>query len=305
MAYREEEQSLDLIPRDHPLFIRIETALSRFPIHRLTKKDIEINLEHLSEKGKLELLWQVSYNEREGPPGLLAYKLDTTYINRILDEERNRLGRYVRLGSLREICREMDMADSGKNRNDIKKALLQNASTFIKCNLKYKDKAGSERTFNANFTRYSVIFTGEEFSDGRKADAVYLSLNEPYREILEHAQIRPLDFEYLKALTPTTQRFYEIISYNVFAALRAKKGSPANYIYSELCELLPQERFHEREKVRKQMWKLHKPHLDSGYLESADIERRGEDDFLLIYWPGPKAKKEYGASMWRKEELNP
>ena len=36
----------------------------------------------------------------------------------------------------------------------------------------------------------------------RRADAVYLVLSEPYREVLNHAPVRPLDYAYLKALTP-------------------------------------------------------------------------------------------------------
>jgi hypothetical protein len=45
---------------------------------------------------------------------------------------------------------------------------------------------------------------------------VYLVLNDPYREVLNNAPTRPLDYEYLKTLTPSAQRFYEIVSYKIW-----------------------------------------------------------------------------------------
>ena len=45
----------------------------------------------------------------------------------------------------------------------------------------------------ADFTRYNVIFTGEKLPDGRRADAVYIILNEPYREVLNNAPMRPVE----------------------------------------------------------------------------------------------------------------
>ena len=73
--------------------------------------------------------------------------------------------------------------------------------------LHYRGRDGVVRTLNAGFTRYSVIWTGERLPDGTPADAVYLVLSEPYWEVLNHAPVRPLDYTYLKDLTPMAQRF--------------------------------------------------------------------------------------------------
>ena len=63
--------------------IRVETALSRFPIHRLAKKgDICIDL----GDGNGEFQWKVSYSKEYGQPGPHAYKVDTLIVNRRLDE---------------------------------------------------------------------------------------------------------------------------------------------------------------------------------------------------------------------------
>ena len=47
------------------------------------------------------------------------------------------------------------------------------------------------------------------------------------------------------------------------------------------------------------MYKIHKPHLQSGYLKKASYESvldsEGKPDWLLYYTPGPRAKKEHRA----------
>jgi hypothetical protein len=59
--------------------IRVETALSRYPVHRLARKgDIRIEL-HEGDHGAT-LKWKVSYNSDYGQPGPLAYKIDTLII---------------------------------------------------------------------------------------------------------------------------------------------------------------------------------------------------------------------------------
>jgi hypothetical protein len=143
-----------------------------------------------------------------------------------------------------------------------------------------------------------VVFTGERLPDGSKADAVYLVLNEPYWEVLNNAPTRPLDYDYLKQLSPTAQRFYEIVSYKIFAALKFKHPR-AKLAYSEYCTFSAQQRYYDYDHVKKQMYKVHKPHLASGYLTKVRIEATpdgdGKPDWLMSYIPGPKARAEYRA----------
>src|SRR5438445_12715169 len=64
--------------------IRTETVLSKLPIHSLSKKKrVNIKITKKNERGELELYWEVSHNNKYGPPGQLAYKIDTLVINRI------------------------------------------------------------------------------------------------------------------------------------------------------------------------------------------------------------------------------
>ena len=201
-------------PARAPLSIlRTETVLSRFPIHNLTKHGrVTIRIRRNTAQGELDCLWDVSYNEHYGQPGPLAYKLDMIVINQLLDALPRPVPCMLKVGSLRQIALLLDVNTSGRQQGHLKSAFHQNASAYIVAKLRYRGRDGSARRLEAGFTRYSVLFTGERLPDGTIADAVYLLLSEPYREVLNHAPVRPLDYAYLKALTPTAQRFYELLS---------------------------------------------------------------------------------------------
>jgi hypothetical protein len=282
-----QDSGLEIIPKD---IIRTETALSRFPIHRLSKSgkvSIEIKL-HNSE-GELTTRWKV-----KNPPDPLAYKLDTLIINRRIDEAGKPVPKLLKLGSLRELAEEIGFKNTG-NTDRIKNALIQNALAGITAKFTYKAKDGTERSTEIADTRYAVIFTGEKLPNGDKSDGTYILLHDIYREILNSAQTRPLDYDYLKGLSPVAQRLYELLSYQMYGAVKHKRT--AKMLYSEFCTYAPQTRFFDWEQVRPQMYRLHKPHLESGYIETIAFEKiRNEDgtlDWLFTYTPGRKAKGEH------------
>ncbi len=108
--------------------IRTETALSRFPIHRLSKKgSISIEIRVTKPNGELKTKWEVDSSLKYGQPSQLAYKLDTLITNRRIEEAGKPLPKLIKLGSLPDIAAELGLVDSGTNLNHIKKALLQNA----------------------------------------------------------------------------------------------------------------------------------------------------------------------------------
>src|SRR3954449_8497039 len=94
----ESQPSSELVPLNP---IRVETALSRYPVHRLSRKgNIKIEVREGSERGESAVNWKVSYNSEYGQPGPLAYKLDTLIINRRIEEARRPIPRILKLGSL-------------------------------------------------------------------------------------------------------------------------------------------------------------------------------------------------------------
>ena len=272
--------------------LRTETALSRFPLHRLTKgKSVEIELTNQASA----VLWRVDHTTRYGQPGALAYKFDSLYINRRIEDSGRPVPKTIRLGSLREIAQEIG---SGTNTTPVKQALLQNATASITAKISYRTQEGSERWLEAVFNRYSVVFTGEKLPQGETADAVYLVLNDIYQEILNTAIYRPLDYDYMKVLPPISQRFYEIVSYQIYAALR--HGNPrAKVAYSDYCVLSTATRYFDFEHVKKQMYKVVRPHIKSGYLAKVEYEaitnEQGEADWMMYFTPGVNADREYRA----------
>ncbi|HMB07331.1 MAG TPA: hypothetical protein VKP69_26820, partial [Isosphaeraceae bacterium] len=300
---RNVEQNPELVPLN---VIRVETALSRYPIHRLAKQGTaSIQVRETSPTGDVLICWEVTHNNRYGQPGPLAYKVDTIIVNRRLDEAGRPIPKIIRLGSINDFCRKFGLRECGRNTNHLKKAFYQNATAFITAKLRYKSSNGTWRTTEVGDTRYGVVFTGETLPDGRIADAVYLVLHDFYREILDSAPTRPLDYDYLRDLPPASQRLYELLSFPMYAALKHDRPR-AKLAYSEFCVRAPQSRYFERERVRKQMYKVHAPHRKSGYIEHAEFEpttdQEGRPDWLMHYTPGPKAHAEYRAFTKRGAE---
>ncbi len=288
-----EGTQLELFPLKR---VGMETGFSPYPFHTLSKKEgVEIEIQELDENGKLETIWEVSPNTKYGQPGILAYKIDTLVINRKIDELRPNVPRIIKLGSLREICKELGVTE-GQNTQDIKKALHQNASAYITANIFYKTKEHEEEYIEFGATRYDVIFTGRKLPDGKKADAVYIVLHELFHDFLNKVQTRPLDYEYLKKLSPTAQRFYELISTQIYAHIKNKLPC-AKLRYSEFCLYSPLTRYFDYDQVKKQMYKIHKPHREFGYIESINFEKTtdedGKDDWFFSYTAGERAKREY------------
>jgi hypothetical protein len=287
-------EQLELEPQNT---IRIETALSRFPVHKLSRQrgGITINITEIVGAGVIKTKWKVSYNSEYGQPGPLAYKLDTLIINRRIDDARPAIPKVIKLGSLHEICRELGVSE-GKSKNDVKKALRQNAFAGITAKITYRATDGIEQTLEADFTRYSIIFTGERFPDGRRANAVFIILNDIYMKVLNEAQTRPLDYDYLRDLSPAAQRFYELIGFQIYAVLKHERPR-ARLSYADFCTRAPQTRYLDWEHVRKQMYKVHAPHLRSGYLAGVEFQEQqtasGEPDWLMLYTPGRRAQAEF------------
>jgi hypothetical protein len=286
--------------------IRTETVLSRFPIHRLSKRgEISIEIKEALPTGVIKTKWEVDYPKKLGQPGPCAFKVDTLIVNRRIDEAGRPVPKVIKLGSLHDICRELGLSE-GKSKNDIRRALRQNAGAFITARRSYRGVDGTEFTAEISDTRYGVVFTGEKFPDGRRADAVYILLHDSYRDVLNSAPTRPLDYDYLKDLTPGAQRFYELLSYQIFAALRNDRPR-AKMLYSYYCTHAPQIRYVEYERVKKQMYKLHAPHKQSGYISDVELREttdgEGQPDWEMLYTPGRRARAEFRASSKRAARI--
>jgi hypothetical protein len=84
----------------------------------------------------------------------------------------------------------------------------------------------------------------------------------------------------------------------MYAAL-SQNRKQAKLRYSEYCTRAPQRRYLDGTQMRKQMYKIHLPHVKSSYL--SDVEYRnvtdesGQPDWEILYVPGKKARAEFYA----------
>jgi len=89
-----------------------------------------------------------------------------------------------------------------------------------------------------------------------------------------------------------------VVSYQVYAALR-HNNPRAKLSYAEYCLLSTQVRYFDWDHVKKQMYKVHLPHLRSGYVARIEYEAatdaEGRPDWTMYYTPGPNAAAEYRA----------
>jgi hypothetical protein len=270
---------------------------TELPVHQISKQggvDIRI-IRRADPHGQITMQWKVEPNLALGQPGQLAYHLDTWIINRRLDHLPRPIPRLIRLGDLREIARELGF---GGDTNSVKRAFEQNATAFIRAKVEYKRRDGTRDTLEGYFNRYNLIYRGQTLPGGARAETVYLSLNDPYYGLVNNSTRRPLDYRYLRSLTPGAQRLYELLSPRIFAAI--KNGHPSAWIrYSEFCVLAVARRQNTRRRMQTQMLAIHRPHLESGYLQAvswhAEATDDGAQDWTIRYVPGPRAQAEFEA----------
>jgi hypothetical protein len=212
------------------------------------------------------------------------------------DERLPGIGDQVTGRATATICRGLRAADSSVL--EIKQALLQNSSAYVTLKVSYTGLDGTRRTAADHNTRYGVSFRGSTAPDGAKNEAVFITWNEPFLEILNNTRTRPLDYKYLRALPPTARRWYELMSFLFYAT--AKNHQPyAELRYSEYCKLAPQKRLLDRHKAQTQMGKIHRHHVASGYLEKvayvSTVDSEGKRDWIIRYYPGRAATEEFVA----------
>ena len=80
-------------------------------------------------------------------------------------------------------------------------------------------------------------------------------------------------------------------------AFRFNNPNASRVAYSEYCAYSAQQRYFDYGHFKKQMYKVHQPHKQSGYLDQVRYEPmqdgEGRPDWLMHYVPGPKARNEY------------
>ncbi len=298
--------------------VRSEVNLLTLPFFALSRKglkDIQEICYHdvVSRDGKrVEILWRVSANVRQGFPGPFDKEVHKAIEQIISEQLRSRplpLENPIPLGSLYELCRRMRINSSGKNYRRIKEALKRITLTGVESRGAFYCR-GREQWVEDVFHLYErVVFKGERLEDGTVADQNYLYLGSWYLQNVNALYLKPLDYAYYRGLRSTVaRRLYELLGVKFYGLLRRGRGGGGvshpriQYRYSTLCQLLPLTRQRHPSKAREKLGPAHAELVETGFLaevewqEAAAREEGGEPDWLLVYAPGPRAWAEAARS---------
>lgn len=283
--------------------LRSEFHFLKFPFFNLCTRQSKINEINVLEEeetkdGKIEIWWRVSRNINSDFPSSFARKLHKKVIEKILNDMNKPVPQLIRLGSFRQICKKMNMAESGENFREIKKALrdIKSATIDVKGTFRQKEKHGTKKFFEGIFSLYDMVFfTGEKLPDGTEADAVYVILNDMYVQNFNNNFVVPLDFQYLQSFKgDIASRMYEVLSIWFYPALENGRKYVQKQ-YSEICNYFPLTRQDCKWKAKGQLKSAHQQHITNGFLASEPewIDSHEKNDWLIRYYIGPKAKGWY------------
>src|SRR5258708_33072015 len=109
-------------------------------------------------------------------------------------------------------------------------------------------------------------------------------------QVINGAMTRPLDYDYLKTLSPSpaSQRIYELLSRQMYATMKNDRPR-AKLLYSEFCTNAPLIRQFKWDQARPQLARIHAPHKKSGYIADITYEQTvdadGQPDWIMFYKP--------------------
>lgn len=287
------EEEKDLVKK-----FRSEVNLLAYPFFALTSKDVftrrKTEFKTVVRRGgeKLEILWRVTSDPEYGHPGPFGKKIYRA-IEQIIEEIGFPVENPIRF-SIYELCKRMEITPGGSNYEKIKGALERMISTTIKSKGTFFHK-GTEHWIDDTFHLYErIVFKGRKLEDGSIADTNCLFLGRWYLESLNARYVKPLDFEYYKNLvTNVAQRLYELLGVK-FYGIFDKNQSYIRYRYSTLCQLLPLIPQDYLSKAKTVLEPAHKELVKTEFLKEArweEIEHE-KGDWLIYYYPGPRAKAE-------------
>src|SRR5665648_314317 len=283
---------------DLPKIINTEVNLLIFPFFILERKSKKLETEYkdIVKRGnkKIEIIWNVSANTKYGYPGLFdreVHKVIEQIISEILKKD-GEIKNPISF-SIYDLCNRMGITTSGgKNYRKVKEALERIRMTGIKSEGAFYHK-GQKEWISKVFGLYdSIIFRGGQLEDGSIAEKNLLYLGNIYLQSLNSFNIKPIDYTYWRSIeSKIASRLYEILGIK-FYGVRNKKEGFIRYKYSTLCQLLPVTPHSYISSSKRQLNPGNNELRDTGFISKYEWSENGNDDWLIYYWPGERAKEE-------------
>src|SRR5665648_343838 len=283
---------------DLPKIINTEVNLFIFPFFILERKSKKLETEYkdIVKRGnkKIEIIWNVSANTKYGYPGLFdreVHKVIEQIISEILKKD-GEIKNPISF-SIYDLCNRMGITTSGgKNYRKVKEALERIRMTGIKSEGAFYHK-GQKEWISKVFGLYdSIVFRGGQLEDGSITEKNLLYLGNIYLQSLNSFNVKPIDYTYWRILeSKIASRLYEILGIK-FYGVRNKKEGFIRYKYSTLCQLLPVTPHSYISSAKRQLNPGNNELRDTGFISKYEWSENGNDDWLIYYWPGERAKEE-------------
>ena len=298
---------------------RANADVLKYPRHILAqtargKRETNIRI---GEKRGGQQYWWITPNPEIGIPSKLAFDFDyQILLPKIYEATRKarqsgaKLGpRYVVVGSLRQIARELGRNTSGRSLAEVKDTLRANQATTIETGqaIRFLNEDGNIEHLSGQFNAYNIYIRGDHLPDGDEVKKVIIELSIPFWQAVNSLDFaKPLDGHYFKQLQkPGPQRWYTMVSTNIFAAIKHKLPT-AKVRYSEYCQFHPQKRHKAFSDMKRQMEKLHKKHVEFNYIKEPQYQEttddRGLKDWFVLYKPAELAYDEYQQNRKRQPQ---
>lgn len=280
-----------------PEFLKSEVNLLVLPFFALSRKEVkgwkrtEYRAVVEREGQKLEISWIVQSSSEYGYPGPFDRKVHRA-IEEILSEMELPISNPIPF-SIYDICKRIGINTGGKEYVQVKESLKRIKFTGIESRKSFYSKT-EEQWIDDVFNLYDrIVFKGKRLPDGRIADTNYLFLNSWLLNNINALYIRLLDYAYYKSLKSIiTQRLYELLGVKFYYII-TEGLTCIHYRYSTLCQLLPLKRHYYGSYVARQLDGAHAELISSGFLAAAEREEIPEEkDWVISYYPGPRAKEE-------------
>jgi hypothetical protein len=258
--------------------------------------------------------WEVYQDTSDeiGAPAVEAHEVWYLLIKPSIDSQRRPDGsipEIIPLGGLRECLRKVGWSEGGFQARELIKALTQ--ISFAGCvadlwlPIGERDTEGKQKflQIKGRFSRMSVYAIGEyhlteeELAHSKfefeLEDILYIRLDPLEAKLQQLQDRRILDNQYLFSLRPAARRWYELMAAKIFGVV-TNKGTFCEIRYSSYTQHHHTlKRYVEHKRVRFQMDRIIKDHIESGYIAKAEYRAIKEPeqlvDYIIRYYPGPGA----------------
>jgi hypothetical protein len=287
-----------------------ELHLQQFPVFHLTPNrpnDTRIVFtERIRENGVvLEREWAVYIQPTFGWPGQQEAEVWRALEHIVhLRQQEGRLGNPFDT-SLSEIRKHM--AGKGRGGVDLKRikdALNCLRHTSIKTSFFYDSGEQVRRELGFNLIA-ELGYHEKTLPNGRRIiDRVSIHFPDKLFENIKNRYVRPIDKGFRDELDKwTAKRLYELLGVKFFA-LR-KRREPYRTRYSRLCGLLGVTRQRYLSRARQVLGRAHQELEERRFVAKVEWYpiRKENDDWVLHYWPGSRARSEWKKDFWRDVTL--